>query len=867
MGKSVDELRKLDRWLAQRLEGGEIGADHSTLDDQCRRMLQHADHGAGFLEHPVLSDECFGRRLAAELAASGDCRPGVTIGHFEVQEVIGSGGMGIVYRARRVSGGFEQTVALKVLGGVHPDTLAVTRFERERQLLSRLEHPGIARLIDGGVTAEGRPWFAMEYVEGQPIDVWCRAQRLGLRARIELMIQVCEALEYAHGQMILHRDIKPANILVDEAGRVRLVDFGLGGIQAELADPDVEPTQLSCRWLTPEYASPEQLRGRAIDVRSEVYQAGLVLYRLLCADSPFEARSDSPADWIEAVTQRAPVLPSARWQKSDEGAEQFGASAHQLRRRLKGDLDMIVMMSLRKGPERRYVTMRSLGDDLRRYLAGKPIEARPDSASYRLVRFAGRHPAGLTAAIVAGLIAVSAAAVHVDRLQAERDRAQLEAEKATMISDFLVDLFESADPVQAHGPDLTVGEVLAQGGRQLEALESQPAIQAVLSHVLARVHRGLGQYERSLELAEQAVSLQRSLHGDNHLRVAQSLNNLGQTLRALAHYKEAIEAHLAALDIIRFEEPVFEPVTLADTHHHLGRAYYSAEQYDEALTSFERALSLRQRAFGAESLPVAETLSEQALPLYQVGDYEAAAVNWERALSVAGRRLGEDHPRALRIRSRLAALQRQMGNYLSAARRQRDMMPAMERAFGHSHPEVATAYFELGFSLYRAGQMGEAQAAWEHCLSLQREIYPVDQPELANTLQGLAAVARAQGDLDRAEMLLLQVREINENRRVDDSTALAAVLNNLGTIRADRGDFPGALALYGESLELYRRRYGEEHADVASVMHRMGDIYREVGREEEARTILTRTLAIRRTALPPDHPETQQTRELLEGLP
>lgn len=864
---SIERLRELDRWLERKLAGELDAIDEAeeASDEQAQRLLAHAGQPLEALARSPAGDPEFGARLAAALAESGHAGPGEVIGPFRIEQAIGSGGMGVVYRARRVSGGFEQTVALKVLGGARPDASAVGRFERERDLLSRLEHPGIARLIDGGLTVDGRPWFAMEYIEGRRVDDYCRRHRLGIRSRVSLVRQVCEALDYAHGRMVLHRDIKPANILVDHSGRVRLVDFGLGGMQADLASGVPEATQLSRRWLTPEYASPEQFHGKAIDVRSEVYQLGLVMYRLLCADSPYETAAESPAELMQAVTEAQPVAPSERWRENVQAAGEFGRSPKALQRRLRGDLDRIVLMALRKEAERRYPSARALGDDLQRHLDGRPVEARRDGLFYRMGKFFSRHPRGSAASALGIVLAVSAVVLHIDRLEVERDRAQLEASRATAITGFLVNLFESVDPERARGTGLTVREVLEQGGRELEGLNEQPAMQAELAGVLARVHRALGDYQLSVEFAERALELTRLAYGENHLRVASSLNNLGQSLTGLARYADAENAHRHALSLVRGKTPV-PAVELSNTHALIGSVLRAAGSYQESVKHLAEALVLRETVHGKDSPEVARTLSEMAMLHYQTGEYDKARSQWQQALQILGEELGREHATTVRVRSRLAAIQRRLGDFEGAVDALSEIVQAQRRIYGNRHPAVATGLFELGFALYSAGQHSRAGGVWEECLDIQSDVYDPGHPQIANTLQGLAAVARARDDLDRAEELLVQVKSSFETQHGLRSSPVASTLNNMGTIRADRGDLEGALDHYRQSLDIYGEVHGDQHANVAAVLHRMGEVNLRLGHASRAAAQLERALQIREAALPENHPRTVRTREVIARL-
>lgn len=863
---SLDKLRALDCWLSKALESGVVDEPPSGVSRaEAERMLADAGMPLSALACPPARQPEFGRRLAESLARADGVGPGVVIGPFRIDRLIGSGGMGVVYEARRVEGGFEQVVALKILGGARPDESTVSRFAREREILSRLEHPGIARLIDGGLTRQGRPWFAMEYIEGQRIDEHCAHQRLTIQQRITLFRQVCDALDYAHGQMVLHRDVKPANILVDQSGRVRLVDFGLGGIQADLATGKPEATQLSRRWLTPEYASPEQLNGQDIDVRSEVYQLGLVLYRLLSADSPHEATSDSPADWIKAVTEDEPTAPSDRWQQNGRSAGEFGSTPKALRRRLRGDIDQIVLKALRKEPGRRYASARALGDDLQRYLDGRPVEARPDGLGYRISKFIARHPLSLTALVAAIVLGSSAVVVHVDRLETERDRAQREAARAGMVTEFLVDLFEAADPAENAGGEMRVKAILEEGGRRLDSLQGVPAMRAEMANVLSRVHWSLGDYEAARELGAQSVADNRAM-GDAHgASLARSLNTLGLSLQSLRRLDEALALHEEALMIAGALEPA-DPGLTAETFRSIGITHQLADAYPASLDAFESALAIYETDIETYGVPLAETLDKMAFTVNRMGDPGRALELRHRALALLTRALGDNHPQTLFVRLRIAAIERVLGHFDRAAEQLRSVLADMESVYGDSHPRIALGYFELGHALYLDEEYHKAQSAWETSLALHQAFFEPDHSRIASVLQGLAAIARQQGRLERAESLLQRVLAISESWYGAESLALAAVLNNLGTIQADRGNYDDALDYYRQSLSIYRNKQDAESYQIAGVLHRMGEVHTEMGEYERARQLLEQALAIRESVYSEEHPEARNSRRALRQL-
>jgi serine/threonine-protein kinase len=486
-------------------------------------------------------------------------------GAYRLVEHIASGGMGVVYRAERDDGQVRHQAAVKILRRGLDAEDQVRRFASERQILASLDHPNIARLIDAGVTDDMRPYVVMEYVDGQQIDAYCDERRLSVKQRVALIRDVAMAVDYAHRNLVVHRDLKPSNIFVTDDGQVKLLDFGI----AKLLDADPEGatavTVPGVRLMTPGYASPEQITGAHVTTSTDVYVLGLLLYELLTGTRAQETDGRSLPDIEELVVRGAPRRPSevvaslpATLAVTTSGppataiAQARGTTPGRLRRLLRGDLDRIVGMALRKEPDRRYPSAQAFADDLNRYLDGKPVQARADSAAYRVGKFVRRRwPAVAAAGLFVALLVAYAVTMTIQsrQIRAERDRAQAAQAKAEEVTSFLVRMFQASDPGETRGDTVTARELLATGVERVGALDSQPAVQGQLLDVMGRVYQSLGRFDDARSLLERALRVRRGAFGESHRDVGDAWTHLGELSSMQGRYADAESQLRTALAI------------------------------------------------------------------------------------------------------------------------------------------------------------------------------------------------------------------------------------------------------------------------------------------------------------------------------
>ncbi|MEL7297621.1 MAG: serine/threonine-protein kinase, partial [Pseudomonadota bacterium] len=503
----ADNWRRVQRAFHQALE---LPDDERAefIDAFCAKHPDDAKALRELLNAATLDDEFLRSPIESAVSAARDSvhdgRIGSTVGQYVIKRRIATGGMGSVFLAERESSEFDQEVAIKLMNSrvLGPD--AVQRFRIERQILANLSHPNIAALIDGGTTIEGVPFLVMPYIDSVPIDVYCNTQKLTIPERLELVLRVGAAVTYAHQNLVVHRDLKPSNIVVDQHGDPQLLDFGIAKLLEGNALDESALTRDGARALTPECASPEQVRGQPVSVATDVYALGVLLFRLLTGRSPYAATTDSPYELAQAIVSDDPRRPSTVVTEPTRGENEpsidvgaaFGATPELLRKSLAGDLDNIILKSLQKDPERRYSSVAAQMQDISNYLEKRPVSARPDSLWYRTRKFVVRNSVVVAASLVAVSGIVGLTAYYTQRLAAERDIAQQESEAARQVTDFLVNIFAATRAGRKDAETVTVREVLDRGAEKIDdSLGEQPLIHArVLQHI-ARTYASIARYD------------------------------------------------------------------------------------------------------------------------------------------------------------------------------------------------------------------------------------------------------------------------------------------------------------------------------------------------------------------------------------
>lgn len=745
MSTSLDpaEWRQVKALLAPALE---LPPEEVTLylnekcaDPELRRRVRtffnalHLDRG--FLKEPVIVD-----RPSAD-AAVGE---GSQIGAYRLLKKIDEGGMGEVFMAAQGSP-VQRNVALKLIrsGVVSPQ--ALVRFQAESQILALMNHPNVARVYDAGEGPEGRPYIVMEHLDGQTITEHCDAERLTIEERLQLFRQVLEGARHAHRKGVIHRDLKPSNILVvmEEEPVPKIIDFGIAKMreteQAEASDRTSPLLTEPGQWLgTPEYMSPEQAEGAsgAVDIRSDVYSLGVLLYELLCGERPLELpdpRQVGLSNLLEVILHEDPPRPSERLREAGDAlriAAQRNLGVVALRRRLGGDLNRIVMKALAKDPAERYESAGELAEDIRRYLEGVPLLAASPSALDQVVRWVRRYRLAASVAalflvsMMAGIIgttnglvrarrAEDTARAQAEKARAESDRAQEAAASAQQITDFLVSVLDASDPTQGKQTDVTLREVLDNSAQRVRSeLTEQPLVQARLMLAMSYSYKSLGAFEQARNFGEEALAVFRESPDEHRHDVADALFASSEAYFELGQYEICLSYLEETLEL---EEDISGPDSIRSTRvlNNLGMVYRRTGELARARDTLEKALRLREHFHDKNDLNVALTLDNLGLVLNDLGDNQLAATYLERSLRLHEQALGPDHPELSYSLNNLAMVREAEGDHGAAKVLFERAVELDRKAFGADHPHVATGLYNLG---YLAMTHGDCPTSLAHFL-------------------------------------------------------------------------------------------------------------------------------------------------------
>jgi eukaryotic-like serine/threonine-protein kinase len=812
-------------------------------------LLERLDDARHYLATPPSTAAA---AAVAEARPPHDLDVGRRIGAYSVVREIGRGGMSRVFLARRADGEFEQDVALKLLRPGLDTDLDRTRFRTERQILASLNHPNIARLFDGGITEVGQPYLVLEYVEGEPIDAHCDARHLSVRRRIELFLLAAEATQYAHRNLIVHRDIKTSNILVSVDGAVKLLDFGL----AKLVEPaalsgDESITHTGARWMTPEYAAPEQLRHEPVTTLTDVYQLGVVLYRLLTGRLPFTAGAGGLSELAAAVLRGDPPPPSVVARETDPARA----------RMLQGDLDAIVLKALRTEPSERFASVDALSDDLRRHLTGHPVLARRSSAAYRARRFVRRHRMETIAAVGISISLLAGAALSLwqaRRAAAERDLAAEASRESNAVTAFVMGVFEASDPRQARGDTLTAGQLVERAAMRAEMLRGQPAAQARMLEVTGRLYRSLGRYADARAVVTRALSIRETAGERDTPTAAMTLGQLAD-LHLLLGANAAAES--TAREALRIQERSFGSASraVAMTLNQMARIAIYRGDLVAAETSSRRALAASQLSLGPNDSLTADNHMALGSILRRKGRIDDAEREFRRALSIIEATAGPDNATTADAMLKIAyLLDENRGRYADADPLYRRALEIRRHQFGEGSPMVAATLLDIAGFLSRRGDRRAAVAPARQAMGIAQRAYGSEHPALADFAGSFAEVLDKAGQRGEADSVFRNAIAIDRRMRGQDHVTIAGLEMGLARLRVDRGDYAGADAVVRDAIRIYEHASGANSPNAASAQGLLGMVLTRERRYTAADSLLGYAIAKMERQVGREHPDVRE---------
>jgi tetratricopeptide (TPR) repeat protein len=719
---------------------------------------------------------------------------GHRIGPYRLIEVLGEGGMGVVYRAEQTSP-IHREVALKLVPLGMNTSSVIARFESERQALAMMNHPYIAQALEAAAAEDGRPYFVMELVRGEPVTDYCAREKPPLSERLKLFLQICEAIQHAHQRGIIHRDLKPSNVLVTKQGAElvpKVIDFGIAKAIGEADARELLSTIEGQTVGTPEYMSPEQAGAieAGLDTRTDVYSLGVMLYELVSGTRPYELTKRTAIE-LERALRTPPAAPGF------------------------GDIDAVALMAMERLPDDRYSSVAQLADDVRRVLAHRPVRARTQTWTYRAQKFVRRNAATVaTAALVIVLIFTGAIGIISQRNRAiaselravsEAARARAEAEKASEVSRFLIDLFRESDPVNARGASVTARELLDRAANRLSTeLASQDAVRATLMDTIGVVYRQLGLGDEAEQVANDALAIRRRVLGPEHPDVAQSLDNIGQL-------------------------------------------FFDRSKYDVAVQYHRDALAMRQKLLGPNHLDVAQSQNNLALALQAQGKNADAEPVAQEALRIRRDQLGPDAPETLITMSVLGHIADSAGRFADAERYYRQVLDVRRKILPANHPRLAISINSLAGVVARGGRAADAEPLFREALAIRRTILEPHHPDLNVSLNDLASCLHDLGRLEDAEPLYREALEGDRRQYGGRHMGVAIDLNNLASLLEERGKLDEAGRMFEESLALRIALQGETHPSVATVLNNIGRLRMVQGRLGDSERALRRSIDIRKS--------------------
>ncbi|MBS4035228.1 MAG: tetratricopeptide repeat protein [Ignavibacterium sp.] len=763
---------------------------------------------------------------------------GKQIGNYLIEGEAGVGGMGIVYTGKRNDKEFEQKVAIKILKHGITSEYLLKRFQIERQTLANLQHQNIARLLDGGRTVDGLPYLVMEFIDGIPITECCNQKKLNIEEKLRLFREVCNAVQYAHQNLIIHRDLKPGNILVTNDGIPKLLDFGIAKlIDEDLVDETEGLTRTGVWHLTPEYASPEQIKGEKITTTSDVYSLGVLLYHILTGTQPYKITNSSPAAISKIITEEKILKPSERITQSSEISSnnqiinQKKLSAH-----LKGDLDNIILKAMHKDPLRRYVSVEQFSDDIRRHLEGLPVFARADTITYRFSKFIRRHKVGFALFLVGNLlvfISIAAIIYQGNVAAKERDKANIELKKFEEVNNFLLEMLSSADP-GVEGKDIKVYDLLDKATEDVNVkLKNHPEIKSAIKQTLGSTYIGLGDYEKAKLLLTESLEANKKLFGLNSKETAKGFHQLGLCYDWIGNYKAADSLYVQGIKIYEKLSDV-PPKGMADILNDFGTFVSNLGNQDSAVVIYKKSLDIYGIYNKEKGKKEAITINNIAVSLHKQNKTAEAEKYYLEALELLTNLYGINRPEIGSIYNNLAFIYLDYDNFKAAEEAFEKAYSIKLSTLGDKHPSIGLAMINLGMLYFTSIEYKKAEISLLKSIDFFISNKATKNPFLSLAYYWLGRTYLESNRLIDSENMLRKSISLREEIYTKSHSKIWSSVGELAICLLKQKRYKEAEKLLAESLNFYKNDKNRDIKIISRYTEYSAILYREIGNKSLA---------------------------------
>lgn len=826
-----DRLNKLRELFD---EASNLGADERELylnqkcvnDSELKKEIISLFDSLGntkdFLEEPL---------TVVEQNKSGFIDPyiGKQIGNYIIDGEAGVGGMGLVYSGKRNDKEFEHKVAIKILKHGITSEYLLKRFQIERQTLANLQHKNIARLLDGGRTTDGLPYLVMEFIDGTPITEFCNRENLSIQARLKIFRKVCEAVQYAHQNLVIHRDLKPGNILVTKDGVPKLLDFGIAKlIDEDLVDVTEGLTGTGVWHLTPEYASPEQIKGEKITTASDVYSLGVLLYQILTGLQPYKITNSLPAAISKIITEEKIQKPSEKVKdKSETHIELTLLLSDKISNQLKGDLDNIVSKAMHKDPSRRYVSVEQFSEDIRRHLSGLPVIAQKDTKAYRISKFIKRHKVGFITSVgfciilIASLISIT---WQANIAAGERDKAKNEAQKVETVNNFLLEMLSSVDPTEV-GRDVRVYDILKRASGNVGSdFKSHPEIEALIRKTIGKTLVNLSEYDEAKSHLKKSLELNNKVFGKNSYQSAESLHELALYYHWIGELSLSDSLYRESIKIFRMNS-ASPPRAIASTLNDFGTLMHDQSHYKESLKYLYEAYDILVKNFGLNDRGVASTANNIAMSLEAIGDLDGALEYFNKSLEFYFKNYGLERPEVSTIYNNLAYIYISKNDFVTAENYFKKSLELKIKTLGEKHSLVGLAFMNLGAIQYTSKNTEESEKNLLNADKILRSV--LSENHIWRALSGFwySKILIEKAEYDRAEKLLLKSLFVYKNNYEGEHPNIVSAYAELGVIKFYQKKYSEAEKLLVDGYEKIKVIKGEKNFNTIRFLEYLVRLY------------------------------------------